>query len=160
MTGPAPGKISIKCNKVVIRLRAQISTIRPNLYIHVKGYSLARVTHIDVEYPGLEKIFGIGYREVIPAILSTQTRDCVLIIVPSRELHMLIYSEELREILPKNYRGGCVVGGKVDGIFIGVKREVIKYLEEFASSRGYSPRSKHLKESSDTNDVRTLLDYV
>ncbi|RLE54844.1 MAG: hypothetical protein DRJ40_09695 [Thermoprotei archaeon] len=160
MTGPAPGKVSIRCDKVVIKSRAQISTIRPDLYIHVKGYSLARVTHIDVEYPELEKMLSISYREVLPAILSTQTRDYVLVIVPSRELHMSIYSEELREILPRNYRGGCVVGGKVDGIFIGVKREVIKYLEEFASSRGYPPRSKHLKESSDVSDVRSLLDYV
>jgi len=41
MTGPAEGKIELKNAKV---------------YIHVKGKSLARITHIDVEHPNLNQI--------------------------------------------------------------------------------------------------------
>jgi len=41
MTGPAEGKIELKNAKI---------------YIHVKGKSLARITHIDVEHPKLNQI--------------------------------------------------------------------------------------------------------
>lgn len=41
MTGPAEGKIEIKGAKV---------------YIHVKGKSNARITHIDIESPAINKI--------------------------------------------------------------------------------------------------------
>ena len=41
MTGPAEGKIEIQDAKV---------------YIHVKGKSNARITHIDIESPAINKI--------------------------------------------------------------------------------------------------------
>lgn len=41
MSGPAEGKIELKGAKV---------------YVHVKGKAGARITHIDVEHPDLNKI--------------------------------------------------------------------------------------------------------
>lgn len=41
MSGPAEGKIALKGAKV---------------YVHVKGKAGARITHIDVEHPDLNKI--------------------------------------------------------------------------------------------------------
>jgi len=41
MTGPCPGKYLLKGAKV---------------YIHEKGKSFARITHIDIEHPDINKI--------------------------------------------------------------------------------------------------------
>ena len=41
MTGPGPGKYLLKGAKV---------------YIHEKGKSFARITHIDIEHPDINKI--------------------------------------------------------------------------------------------------------
>ena len=71
MSGPGPGKKLIG---------------KANIYIHEKGKSLARVTHIDIELPELNKI-----------------------------------------IKPKE---ASYVQGKEGGVFIGLKKEMIKRAEK------------------------------
>jgi len=71
MSGPAPGKKLLG---------------KANVYIHEKGKSLARVTHIDIELPELNKI-----------------------------------------IKPKE---ATYVQAKQGGVFIGLKKEMIKRAEK------------------------------
>lgn len=40
---------------------------KANVYIHEKGKSLARVTHIDIELPGLNKILKPGESSYVQA---------------------------------------------------------------------------------------------
>lgn len=70
MSGPGEGKMKIG---------------KADVYIHVKGKSRARITHIDIESPALNKIIKPGE--------STYT------------------------------------GGKAGGVFIGLRKEMIKRAE-------------------------------
>ncbi len=142
MTGPGPGKIEISCNKLVVRVSENSRIIaNPTVYIHIRGYSYARVTHIDIEYPGLEKIVGLRVREIVPALVE---RTGYYIIVRSyrKRLTLILYSRELAELFPNRYRGGGVLGGKMDGVFIGVKKEIIERLESLGTKLGWPPRSR------------------
>ncbi|MEM1746375.1 MAG: hypothetical protein QXR33_00285 [Candidatus Nezhaarchaeales archaeon] len=51
MTGPGEGKLKINAQVYV-----NGEPLRDvDVYIHVKGYSLARVTHLDIEHPDVNK---------------------------------------------------------------------------------------------------------
>jgi len=52
MTGPGEGKLLLKNAKVYLDNKE----IPAEVYIHVKGYSLARVTHLDIEHEVLNEI--------------------------------------------------------------------------------------------------------
>jgi len=71
MSGPGEGKIKIG---------------KADVYVHLKGKSGARITHLDIELPELNKIIKPGENSY--------------------------------------------VGGKQDGIFIGLKKEMIKRAEK------------------------------
>lgn len=76
MSGPGPGKIKIG---------------KADVYIHLKGESGARITHIDIELDKLNKI-----------------------------------------IKPKE---ASYVGGKSGGVFLGLKKEMIKRAEKEAKKK-------------------------
>ena len=52
MTGPGPGKIPLSCS-VELVLDGKKIAVEAEVYIHVKGWSRALVTHIDVESPDM-----------------------------------------------------------------------------------------------------------
>jgi len=137
MTGPAPGKIPVKYSEVVLICRGRRVAINPEIYIHVKGWSLARVTHIDIEYENLNNILNLRIREIVGGLFR-RYYDKIQII--SRKFIIEIKSELLNSLIPRGYEDKCVIGGKIDGVFIGVKKDIIKILENYASSLGYSPR--------------------
>ncbi len=141
MTGPGPGKIEIDCEKMIVRLCKKTITIIPKVYIHIRGWSLARVTHIDVEHEKINEILNIKPREIVGGILINNKEK---INVRTRKAIFEIYSKTLTSLIPEAYRGGCVVGGKIGGIFIGVRREIIKILEEYGQKFGYPPKSSRV----------------
>ena len=62
MTGPAPGKLPVNAH-VELCTSGGCRTIDARVYVHVKGWSRARVTHIDIEAPRLEQLIpGLGGR--------------------------------------------------------------------------------------------------
>ncbi|NPA69354.1 MAG: hypothetical protein GXO26_00970 [Crenarchaeota archaeon] len=139
MTGPGPGKIEIDCEKLIIISGTKTLTIIPRVYIHIKGWSLARVTHIDVEHDDLCEILNIKPREIIGGILINSKDN---IEVKTRKAILKIYSKILTSLIPTNYRGGCVIGGKIGGVFIGVRKEIIRILEKYGEKHGYAPRRR------------------
>jgi len=126
MTGPAEGKIEIPADFIV--LGEKINSV---IYIHLKGFSRARVTHLDIE--GFEargdKITGgraIGTSDGITIILSKYIE------IDGKKTRKLIIKGI--KILEEGKKARCVVGIKEGGIFIGFESSVLSKLEEI----GYS----------------------
>lgn len=76
MSGPGEGKIKLG---------------KADVYVHIKGKSRARITHVDIELPELNKIIKSGENSY--------------------------------------------VGGKKGGVFIGLKKEMIKRAEKLDKSK-------------------------
>lgn len=138
MTGPGEGKIPLKA-RVLVGNRE----LSCDVYLHVKGYSRARVTHVDVECGELNEVVPPGAHAYATAYtrrgeLRVRFREPLKAFGRVRELAILC--PELAAALAP-MRDVVYVGGKEGGIFIGFRREQIRKLEAFASSLGVSPRS-------------------
>lgn len=128
MTGPAVGKVRID-----VEVLLEDRPIKCDVYIHIKGYSRALVTHLDVEgfdvSAGKKRIPAIvvGRRGGITVILSEP------IVVEGREIRKI----RIRglKLLGVGKKGGAYLGIKEGGFFIGVKRELIRKLEELAREK-------------------------
>ena len=137
MTGPGPGKI---------RLRATVTIASPNgvtelglgdveVYLHVKGWSWAPVTHIDVEAPGIERelVGGPGrgvYGLVVPL-------EAGFVFRPFRGGFTLTVRGVNDPVLSRVFRPDLdpspgFLGGKRGGVFVGFKSHVLRRLEEAA----------------------------
>ena len=140
MTGPGPGKIRIDAAVVLVSPEG-FKQLDAEVYIHLKGYSRARVTHLDVETPFLNKLLPPGSSGFFPA-----RGDGVEV---SIELHRLLKGFELavrsrvlaEHLLRNGERTWVYVGGKPGGIFIGFKKQYVLRLEEIALKYyGLKPR--------------------
>jgi fructose-1,6-bisphosphatase/inositol monophosphatase family enzyme len=110
--------------------------------LHVKGYSRARVTHVDVECGELNEAVPPGAHAYATAYtrggeLRVRFREPLKAFGYAREL--VIMCPELAAVLAP-MRDTVYVGGKEGGIFIGFRREQIRKLETLASSLGVAPR--------------------
>ncbi len=142
MTGPGEGKIPLKA-KVLVGSRE----LNCDVYLHVKGYSRARVTHVDVECDELNEAVPPGAH----AYATAYTRGGELRVRFREPLKAFGFARELAIRCPDlaaalaPMRDTVYVGGKEGGIFIGFKREQIRKLEAFASSLGVPPRSSGIR---------------
>ncbi|MEM0226245.1 MAG: hypothetical protein QXP94_05420 [Thermofilaceae archaeon] len=144
MTGPGEGKIALKA-KVYLGSRR----VDCDVYLHVKGYSLARVTHLDVEsdvlneaIPPRASMYATAYTQA--GALRVRFREPLEFgFGPVREI--AVECPELAQALGP-VRDVVYVGGKEGGIFIGFRREQIRKLEELATRLGVPPRKRLLPE--------------
>jgi len=125
MTGPAEGKLRLPAHVFLNK-----KEIEADVYVHLKGYAFARVTHLDIESKklnlgiGKEKgkngdflvIYGIDEGLDIPAI------------------NLIISCPQLNYILGPAKKTRTWVGQKVDGVYIGFKKEQILKLEKLAKT--------------------------
>jgi len=137
VTGPGEGKIPLKA-----RVLIGSCELSCDVYLHVKGYSRARVTHVDVECNELNEAVPPGAHAYATAYtksgeLRVRFREPLKAFGYAREL--VIMCPELAAVLAP-MRDTVYVGGKEDGIFIGFRREQIRKLETLASSLGVAPR--------------------
>jgi hypothetical protein len=144
MSGLAYGKLELKGAKVYINTKdKKILLKNPQVYIHVKGYALARVTHLDVEQEILDKIIlpkrgeflsihGIenGIEIVLGDLKEIDFEGKKLKVGKIEILHPF-----LTEVLGKNEKTRTWVGGKFGGIYIGFKKEQIEKLEKIAEEK-------------------------
>ena len=126
MTGPALGKLLLENAKVFLDNRE----IRAEVYIHVKGFSLARVTHLDIESEDLNEILKPkegGFFSIygIEGGIEIKFEKKKV-----RVLHKL-----LNEVLKKGEKTRTWIGGKEGGIYIGFKKEQILKLEKIAREK-------------------------
>lgn len=142
MTGPGPGKILVSDADCKLICKDKVVSLEDvEVYIHLKGYSYARVTHLDIEHPILDKIIepGKGYFLKIynyEEILRIAVRDSIEAYID--EYSCKVYYIEVRSKVFKGLINTPTryivtwVGGKVGGIYIGFKREQIRKLEYIA----------------------------
>jgi len=141
MTGPAEGKILLgKAEVQLLTNHGKIELNGAEVYIHIKGYSLARVTHLDVEHTILDKIIppkrgkflkiiGIenGFRIQLNKGIDLKIEDKNIVVYSIKVLHPY-----LKDVLAKNEEIVTWVGGKFGGIYVGFRKKQIAKLEEIA----------------------------
>ncbi len=133
MTGPGPGKLPIEAVvEIVIGSRTHVVE-GAEVYLHVRGWSRAFVTHLDVESPKLNEVvakprqgFYARWR-YLPAGLAI---DCRRALTPC--ILRIREGGFLGSVFGVGEEDWCFVGGKVGGIFIGFRKGVIARLEDLA----------------------------
>ncbi len=130
MTGPAFGKLLLKNARIFINTRE----IEGEVYIHMKGYALARVTHLDIEAPELNDIYprsGGSFLSIYGIVdgIKIKIRE---------DLYVKVLHRLLNHILKPGEKTRTWVGGKEGGIYIGFKKKHIEKLESLVRKLGWS----------------------
>jgi len=133
----SPGKIRIDAQVYLVSQEEKVKVTDATVYIHVKGYMRARVTHLDVENRALGRIIHRGRGNMLEIkgvqggieIKSKHPTEIDL-----NETRIVVHSLELlHPILNKVLKtGGSTVtwvGRKYDGIYVGFKKLEIEKLE-------------------------------
>jgi len=141
VTGRAEGKLELKRAKVFLASkREKVKLDDATVFIHVKGYSLARVTHLDIEHDILDNIIPPkrGYFLTLEGIrdgLKIELEKPKEVEYKNKKLlvnSITILHPYLKKIL-KSTR--TWVGGKFGGIYIGFRKEQIAKLEKIAKEK-------------------------
>ncbi|MDK2384555.1 MAG: hypothetical protein QI199_07095 [Candidatus Korarchaeota archaeon] len=131
MTGPAPGKVRVPGVRAILVSPGRHAELEPQVYVHLKGHSRARVTHLDVEHPGLNELVPPGtsmYARARGTVRGIQLDF-------SRYVPGVILELEAPWLLGLLRPGEATivyVGGKRGGVFLGFKKPFIPRLEELA----------------------------
>jgi len=149
-----PGKIKIDAEVYLVSQEEKLMPIEASVYIHVKGYMRARVTHVDVENRALGKIIHQGRGNMLEI---TGVR-CGIEISPKNPTEIDLSGSRivvrglklLHPILSEMFKIGestvAWVGRKYDGIYVGFKRREIEKLEYFVKKKyGVTPM-EHLEK--------------
>jgi hypothetical protein len=141
VTGRAEGKLELKKAEVfLVSKRKKVRLSGATVFIHVKGFSLARVTHLDVEHDILDNIIPPkrGYFLTIRGIrdgIKIELEKPKEIEYKNKKLlvsSIMVLHPYLKKIL-KSTR--TWVGGKFGGIYIGFRKEQINRLEAIAREK-------------------------
>ncbi|RLE60206.1 MAG: hypothetical protein DRJ35_03930 [Thermoprotei archaeon] len=130
MTGPGPGKIKIP-SKVVFCNKKGCRELDVVVYLHLKGLSRARVTHIDLEGDKIEDLF------CSDTYVRVSVSGGLMRIYPTRGTQEDMF--ELRiisDVFRKIFKEGKILswgflGKKEGGIYIGFKKDVLESLERY-----------------------------
>jgi hypothetical protein len=148
MTG-GPGKIKIEANVYLVLQARKIKVDDAAVYIHVRGYMRARVTHVDIEDRILGKIIHRGRGNMLK--IAGVRGGIEISPKEPREMDIngsktVVYGLEVRhpllnEVLDVGSSTVTWVGRKYDGIYIGFKEAQMKKLEQMAEKiYGVIPR--------------------
>jgi len=143
VTGPGPGKIRLRARVVVCMNGCRL--IDAHVYLHVRGYSRAFVTHIDVEASGLEDLVG-GVKRGVYGV--SRWSPGLLVFEPYRgSWRLMIYEDQVTSFIGV---ASCpsFMGGKWGGVFIGFKKSIVRKLEE-AALKLYNVKPKGLSVEGD-----------
>jgi hypothetical protein len=148
-----PGKIGIDAEVYLVFQEEKLKVKEASVYVHVKGYMRARVTHVDVENRALGKIIHRGRGNMLEitgvqggiAIRPKHVTEMDLggskILVDSLELLHPI----LNKVLKRGESTVTWVGRKYDGIYVGFKKPEIEKLERIIKmTYGITPM-RHLE---------------
>ena len=141
MTGPGPGKIPISAKIYLEPPHIQVE--EAEVYVHVKGYSRARVTHIDIEHPDLNTLLSPGEGYYVKVVGITEGLD--IVIKPTKFLdhyvtRIRVKARDLVGLIPLGRTTIAWLGGKEGGVYLGLRKEYIRKLEEWASRHGWEPK--------------------
>jgi hypothetical protein len=96
-----------------------------HVYLHLKGYARATVTHLDLEHPSLAGLIPPRTRTFIWII---GLEDGILIRTEGNDT-VKVLSSHLTTVLPQGQKTRTCVGGKANGLFIGFRRRELRKLE-------------------------------
>jgi len=128
MTGPGIGKLKLEKAVVYLEDGEKVRLKDTSVYIHMKGFSLARVTHLDIEHPSLNGVVGNGKFLSIHGIKGG-------IEIKLNGNKIVVMHRYMNLILDENEKTRTWVGGKEDGIFIGFRKSEIIKLEKIAREK-------------------------
>jgi len=100
----------------------------------MKGYALARVTHLDIEAPELNEVYPTGGG----SFLSVCGIESGIKIKLREDLYVRVLHDLLNRVLKPGEKTRTWVGGKDGGIYIGFRKEQIEKLESLAKELGWS----------------------
>ena len=149
MTGPAEGKLGLSATVYLSSNGREVELENPFVCIHLKGYSLARVTHLDIEHELLDNLIPPKrgrlheIRGVKGGIEIRLEREKEIEYRGSRfrPQHVQIRCPTLNEVLAQGQRTRTWVGGKFGGIYIGFRKPEIERMERIAREKyGIAPR--------------------
>lgn len=141
MTGRAEGKLELEKARVfLVSNQNKIQLDNAIVFIHVKGYSLARVTHLDIEHDILDNIIPPkrGYFLTVEGIkdgIKIELEKPKEVEYKNKRLlvnSIMILHPYLKKIV-KSTR--TWVGGKFGGIYIGFRKEQIAKLEKITKEK-------------------------
>ena len=140
MTGEAEGKLRLN-GEIEVVTSEGVKRLEADVFIHVKGYSLARVTHLDIEHPELSGLLppkGGGYYTVEGVVGGLRVKFKP----PRRGVWSIeVADPRLNEVLKPGEATRTWVGGKFGGIYVGFRREQVRKLEGLARRLyGVEPR--------------------
>jgi len=142
------GKFRLDASTIFMPCERKIDA---EVYIHLKGYARARVSHIDIEKMGLGKVIRRGrgnFLEIsgVENGLEIVLREKCQIILDGEEVavsSIVIACPLLNELIEKEKSTRTWVGRKYDGIYIGFKKAEIEKLEKLALENfGIKPLKK------------------
>ncbi len=121
MTNPAEGKLPLDAHVYLNEEELD----NAHVYIHLKGYARATVTHLDIEHPSL---FDLIPPKVRTFIWIMGIENGILIRTEKGDRVKVICSL-LNTVLPQGEKTKTCVGGKFSGIFIGFRKRELTKLE-------------------------------
>jgi len=142
------GKLRLDASTILMPCEKKIDA---EVYIHLKGYARAMVSHVDIEKIGLGKVIRRGrgnFLEVrgVENGLEVILREKRQIILDGEEivvLSIVIACSLLNEVIEKKKSTRAWIGRKYDGIYIGFRRAELERLEKLALEKfGIKPLRK------------------
>ncbi len=128
MTGPAFGKLELKGAEVkLINGGKRIVLDNALVYIHLKGYARARVTHLDIEHPEVEYFVGKSGFRTVAGVAGGGVR-----ITLDERRSVVVKHILLTKVIPQGISTIAYVGVKEGGAYIGFRRNEVRKLEEIA----------------------------
>jgi len=124
----AHGKIKLKAQTFLMPRRDKVYA---SVYIHLKGYARARVSHLDIEKVGLGKVIHRrrgnflqvkGIKQGIEVTMR-ESREIEIDAKKSKVSSIVVLDPLLNEVLEENKSTRAWVGRKYDGIYIGFRKE-------------------------------------
>jgi len=142
------GKIELEASTLLMPSQTEIDAA---VYIHLKGYARARVSHLDVEKIGLGKVIHRGRGNFLKLrgiedgleIILREGRQIVLDGKEVMVISIVLSNPLLSTIIRKGRSTKAWVGRKYDGIYIGFRKAELKKLEKLTVEKfGIEPLKK------------------
>jgi len=121
MTNPAEGKLPLDAQVYLNEEELDDAQV----YIHLKGYARATITHLDIEHPSLVNLIPPKTRAFIWLI---GIEDGILIRTENND-KIKVICLLLNRVMERGVNTKTCVGGKFNGLFIGFRKRELTKLE-------------------------------
>jgi hypothetical protein len=138
MTGPAEGKLGLDSKVFLLTGEGKVELEDVFVCIHLKGFSRARVTHLDIEHDLLDNLIlpkrgSLRDIEGIEGGIEISLEEKKEVVYQGKRIKpykLQIFSPLLNKVLEPEQKTRTWVGGKFGGIYIGFRKAEIWKLEE------------------------------